>query len=89
MRDGWLSYVNDPAPGNVLMRGMNKTMDARTFDDSAAAQRPLIVGEKDPRRAIGSMTKQRWQTLIKQLTDLKVIEKAPAAEECFVEPAPQ
>jgi hypothetical protein len=31
------------------------------------------------------MTKERWATLGQQLLDLKVIEKAPPAEECFVE----
>jgi NitT/TauT family transport system substrate-binding protein len=89
VREGWLSYVNDPGPGNELMQGMNRTMDARTFAESAAAQKPLIVGEKERHPAVGSMTRERWQTLVQQLNDLKVIEKAPAAEECFVEPAPQ
>ena len=88
VREGWLSYVNDPGPGNELMQAMNRTMDARTFTESAAAQKPLIVGDKEPRPAIGSMTKERWQTLVQQLSDLKVIEKAPPAEECFVAPAP-
>jgi NitT/TauT family transport system substrate-binding protein len=88
VRDGWLSYVNDPVPGNQLMQGLNRTMDDRTFADSAAAQKPLIVGDKEPRPAIGSMTNQRWQRLIQQLVDLKVIEQAPPAEACFVPPAP-
>jgi NitT/TauT family transport system substrate-binding protein len=87
VREGWVAYTNDPGPGNEAMAGMNKTMDARTFADSAAAQKPLIVGGKEPRPAIGSMTKERWQTLIQQLSDLKVIDQAPAAEECFVSPA--
>ena len=73
-------YANtaDPGPANTLMQSLNKTMDARTFAESAAAQRPLTTAD-------GTMTKDRWQTLIQQLTDLKVIEKAPPAEECFAD----
>jgi NitT/TauT family transport system substrate-binding protein len=88
VRAGWQSYVSDPAPANAMMQSLNKTMDARTFADSAAAQLPLITGHATPAPTLGSMTRDRWQTLIQQLTDLKVIEKAPPAEECFVEPAP-
>src|SRR3954469_8505612 len=85
VREGWASYLADPVPANTLMQSLNKTMDARTFADSAAAQRPLITGEGSSPPKLGSMTRDRWQTLIQQLTDLKVIEKAPPAEECFVD----
>jgi NitT/TauT family transport system substrate-binding protein len=85
VRDGWLSYTADPGPANALMQSLNKTMDARTFADSAAAQRPLITGDNAAVPKLGSMTRDRWQTLIQQLTELKVIEKAPPAEECFAD----
>jgi NitT/TauT family transport system substrate-binding protein len=62
-------------------------MDARTFVESAAAQKPLIETEETKRLGLGAMTKQRWQTLAQQLAELKVIEKAPPAEECFVDPS--
>src|SRR5205085_7260018 len=78
VRQGWRSYTADPGPANAVMQSLNKTMDARTFAESAAAQRPLTTAD-------GTMTKDRWQTLIQQLTDLKVIEKAPPAEECFAD----
>jgi hypothetical protein len=32
------------------------------------------------------MTLERWKTLGQQLVDLKVIENAPPAEACFVNP---
>jgi len=58
-------------------------MDARTFAESSAAQKPLIETDESRKAGLGLMTKQRWQTLAQQLADLKVIEKAPPAEECF------
>jgi len=66
------------------MQSLNKTMDARTFAESAAAQKPLIETDETRKAGPGVMTNQRWQTLAQQLADLKVIEKAPPAEECFV-----
>jgi NitT/TauT family transport system substrate-binding protein len=83
VREGWASYLADPAPGNELMQGMNKTMDTRTFADSAAAQKPLIATRDTGERGVGVMTLERWRTLIDQLVALKVIDRAPPAEQCF------
>jgi NitT/TauT family transport system substrate-binding protein len=88
VREGWQSYLNDPTAANDLMRSANKTMDPRTFAESAAAQRPLIETNEAKRLGLGVMTTERWATLGQQLLDLKVIEKAPPAEECFVDFAP-
>jgi NitT/TauT family transport system substrate-binding protein len=83
-REGWAAYLADPGPGDALMQSLNKTMDARTFAESAAAQKPLIETDESKRLGLGAMTRERWQTLAQQLADLKVIDKAPPAEECFV-----
>ena len=84
VREGWTSYLADPAPTHGVMQSLNKTMDARTFAESAAAQKPLIETDETRKAGLGVMTGQRWQTLAQQLADLKVIEKAPPAEECFI-----
>jgi NitT/TauT family transport system substrate-binding protein len=84
VREGWMGYLADPAPTHAVMQSLNKTMDLRTFTDSAAAQKPLIETDETRKSGLGVMTRERWQTLAQQLTDLKVIEKAPPAEECFV-----
>jgi NitT/TauT family transport system substrate-binding protein len=83
VREGWAAYLADPAPAHGLMQSLNKTMDARTFAESAAAQKPLIENDETRKAGLGVMTRERWQTLAQQLADLKVIEKAPPAEECF------
>ena len=62
-------------------------MDAETFKDSAAAQRPLIATAEAKTLGVGAMTVQRWQALVQQLSDLKVIAKPVDAQASFVQPA--
>jgi NitT/TauT family transport system substrate-binding protein len=89
VREGWEWYLRDPGPGNASMRGENPTMDAETFAAGAEAQRPLIVTDETEKLGIGAMTQARWQTLCDQLAEMKLVEKALKAEECFVwTPAP-
>jgi NitT/TauT family transport system substrate-binding protein len=83
-REGWRAYLTDPAPTNAMMGALNKDMDAEAFTEGAKAQATLI--EPPAGQTLGAMTKERWDTLAGQLVDLKVIEKAPAAAECFVNP---
>lgn len=85
VREGWKAYLDDPSKTNEAMGKLNPTMDAETFKASADAQKPLIIAESPDGSDLGNMSLPRWQTLIKQLTDLKVIDKPVVAEECFVE----
>jgi NitT/TauT family transport system substrate-binding protein len=82
-RKGWQAYLDDPSAANTVMEKLNTEMDAQTFADAAAAQKPLI--EADP---LGAMSLDRWQSLRQQLIDLKILTpaNAPAAESCFVNP---
>jgi NitT/TauT family transport system substrate-binding protein len=80
LRDGWRAYLDDPAPANAEMAKLNTSMDAETFALAAEAQKPLI----ERTGALGMMETSRWETLIRQLSELKLIEKAPHPEECFV-----
>jgi NitT/TauT family transport system substrate-binding protein len=59
-------------------------MDAETFTAAAEAQKPLIETDETKKSGLGVMTLERWETLCKQLVELKVVEKAPPASECFV-----
>jgi len=82
-REGWTAYLADPAPTNQVIQKLNPSMDPVMLSESAKAQEPLIRGKEAESTGIGSMTRQRWQTLANQLLDLKLIDKAPAPEECF------
>jgi NitT/TauT family transport system substrate-binding protein len=82
-RAGWRGYLDDPKPANSMMGRLNKDMDAETFTAAAEAQKPLIENEETKKSGLGSMTTQRWESLAKQLVDLKVIDKTIPAKDCF------
>jgi NitT/TauT family transport system substrate-binding protein len=86
VREGWQRYLAEPTGTNELMGRLNPTMDAQTFIESAAAQKPLIETDETKRAGLGVMTSERWQTLVKQLLELQVINTPVRAEECFLPP---
>jgi NitT/TauT family transport system substrate-binding protein len=83
VRAGWQTYLDDPSATNAAMAQINKAMDAQTFRDSAAAQVDLI--EPKDVKVVGEMTLARWQTLVDQLKELKVIKGAVDAKALFVD----
>lgn len=84
VHSAWTQYLVDPKPTNDFMAKLNPTMDAETYAASAEAQKPLIATEETKSNGLGTMTIERWQTLIDQLADLKVITSKPDARACFV-----
>jgi len=83
VREGWRTYLDDPTLTNQRMNQLNPSMAPEVFAEVAAAQKPFIETEETQRNGLGSMTRERWETLIAQLKDLGDIQKAPAAEECY------
>ena len=83
LREGWRTYLDDPAATNAVMGALNHEMDAHTFAESARVQRPLIETPDTKKTALGEMTDERWQTLGQQLVDLGAIKQAPPAQACF------
>ena len=81
--EGWQSYLADPKPANDAMAKLNKGMDAATFAQTAEAQRALIIPDAAHPELLGTMTLDRWKTLVEQLLTLKVIEKDVPPEQCF------
>jgi NitT/TauT family transport system substrate-binding protein len=69
------------------MGRLNPTMDPQTFKDSAVAQKPLIESADTKQLGLGTMTLDRWQTLVQQLVELKVIDKPVDAQRSFAEPS--
>lgn len=85
VRAGWEAYLKDPEPANKMMARINKSMDAETFTRSAAAQKSLIETIETQRKGLGSMSKERWEKLLQQLKDLKVIKKNLSPEGLYRE----
>jgi NitT/TauT family transport system substrate-binding protein len=83
VREGLRIYLDDPKPINLRMQQLNPTMPLDLFTETAEVQRPLIETEETRRNGLGSMTKERWKTLIMQLKDLGDVQNAPAPEDCF------
>ncbi|PTL82803.1 ABC transporter substrate-binding protein [Vitiosangium sp. GDMCC 1.1324] len=81
VREGWRAYLDNPKPANDGMARLNTTMDAETFALVADTQRPLIETGETRARGLGTMSRERWETLGQQLVDLGIIEKAPPVDE--------
>ena len=85
VREGWQTYLADPAKTNEYMGKLNPTMDAQTFKESAEAQKPLIQNAETKSAGVGVMALDRWQTLVRQLVELKVIDKPVEAQANFAD----
>ena len=85
VREGWQAYLTNPAKANEYMGRLNPTMDAQTFKDSAAAQKPLIESADTKQLGLGAMMLDRWQTLVQQLVELRVIDKPVDAKASFLD----
>ncbi len=83
-QEGWQAYLDDAKPANAVMGQLNRDMDAGTFTAAAEAQARLIETDETKKVGLGTMTTTRWETLCKQLMDLKVIDKPVPAKDCFV-----
>ena len=81
-RAGWRAYLDDPAPANAVMGRLNKAMDAETFTAAAAAQKPLIEAGAGK---LGGMSRERWETLGRQMVELGIVERAAVPEVVGVE----
>lgn len=78
---GWRSYLDEPEAINSIMGKLNTSMDADTFKEAAAVQKPLIETEETKQKGLGYMTRARWETMSAQLVELGFIEKAPAFDD--------
>ncbi len=75
-RAGWGAYLADPGPADAVMAQKNRAMDAETFAAVSAEQRRFVEGDKGHGRALGSMTRERWEALGKTLVDLGLVKEA-------------
>jgi NitT/TauT family transport system substrate-binding protein len=84
VREGWQRYLADSEKTDRFMGQLNPTMDQDTFAAAAATQKPMV--QTSAPQQVGSMTVERWQTLINQLADLKIIDQRIDARAVFYEP---
>lgn len=90
VRDGWNQYLTDPTAVHQLLQKQNSAMTPESLKSLAQAQISLIKnssGQKTPGPTgpLGQMTKDRWQTLVDQLSDLKLIKAKPVVTDLFLD----
>lgn len=81
-RECWHKYLESPAETNAAILNLNRErMTAAALDYGAEKLKPLCDVGSDPKQ-IGNMTLERWQQLVDQFIELKLItkEKVKAAE---------
>jgi NitT/TauT family transport system substrate-binding protein len=83
-REGWRAYLDDPGPANAVMAQQNKTMSPDVWAAAAAAQKPFIETAETKKGKLGMMTRERWETLGKQLVDIGIVDRAPPVDEYLV-----
>ncbi len=79
MREGWARYLQDPGPANTLMLPMNPGETAESFVKASTRQIDLIQTDA----GLGTMTLDRWQTLIDQMVKVKLIPQTIDAAACM------
>lgn len=80
LRKGWLDYLEKPEVTNKKMVQLNPGMDLEMMNESAKVQKPLISVEGIQ---FGEMSHGRWEELIAQLKDLKIIDIRPLPENLY------
>lgn len=81
VREGHGAYLVNPTKTNELMNRLNPSVDLKTLEASAALQSKFILLPAGG--VLGSMSLERWTTLVDQLVDLGLMKKKVAASELF------
>lgn len=74
---GWRDYLNDPAPAHAAILKLNPALNAQWMEFTWKALRDghFVAGDDPSGGQLGKMDPARWDTMYKQLLDLKVITK--------------
>src|ERR1700722_16220596 len=83
VREGWRSYLDDPKAVNQQMNQLNPTMDLATFAEVAEVQKAFIETDATRRNGLGTMSRERWETLIGQVQELGDSSRTLPAKQCF------
>ena len=81
-RKGWQAYLADPANANTAILSANNQMTADALNLGMPELRKLARPDEMPLEQVGQMTSERWETLVSQLSELKLIDDVKA-EDCY------
>ncbi|MBH8562982.1 ABC transporter substrate-binding protein [Nostoc sp. CENA67] len=73
---GWYSYLEDPVPGNNLIKKDNPDMtdEQLNFSLEKLKQNAVITGGEAQQLGIGAMTEERWRSFYDNLVKAGVVE---------------
>src|SRR5450631_2228617 len=74
---GWRDYLNDPAAAHAAIAKLNPALNPEWMEFTWKALRDghFVAGDDSSGAQLGQIAADRWETMYKQLVDLKVIEK--------------
>ena len=87
--EGWRSYLADPEPINAIMAEGNRDMSVEVMNASAAKLSRFVENADTDDRGLGAMTGERWGRLVRQMTELGLLEGPTNTAEVFVSPRDQ
>jgi NitT/TauT family transport system substrate-binding protein len=70
---GWEHYLADAAPTNARIAALNPEMDEASLAYGVGTLLPLSFTADTARNGFGTMTRERWDTLVSQMEALGVI----------------
>lgn len=83
-RKGWQAYIDSPLATNRHIHEINPEMDLDILDEGALLMRSFVLTEDAQKNGLGSMTLERWKTLVDQMTEVGLLKPgAVKPEECF------
>lgn len=84
-RKGWQNYLTDPAKGNTAILEANEHgMTAEALEFGSRELRLLAQPNEMELDAVGMMSSERWQRLVSQMVDLKLVDPSKVkAKDCF------
>jgi len=84
-RQGWQNYLQDPSQGNAAILAANEHgMTAEVLDFGSAGLQSLAIPDGFTLAQVGQMTSERWQTLVEQMAELKLVDASKVKpSECF------
>lgn len=86
-KKGWQHYLTDSTQGNQAILAANQHgMTAAALEFGSRALVELAQPDNMPLEQVGKMTAERWQSLVDQMVEIKVIEPgAVNPAECFTD----
>ena len=84
-QQGWQQYFEDPVKGNAaILKANNHGMTAEALRFGSMQMKPLAMPEGETPVPLGSMSIERWETLVEQLAELDLVDPAKvSASDCF------